>query len=296
LLSYTPTTLQEIQHDVLTEANVKLIVKREDLNHPSISGNKWWKLKYNLEEAANQKKKTLLTFGGAYSNHIYATACAAKETGFESIGLIRGEETLPLNATLSFARACGMTINYISREDYRRKHEKKFIEDVRHRYGDHYLIPEGGTNNLAVKGCAEFARQHLKNIPADYVCLAVGTGGTMAGIIEGLQNEKEIIGIPVLKGGEFLSDEIKALIQNFSGSVYNNWHLETDYHFGGYAKSSPALADFISIMRLKNNLPLDIVYTAKLMWGILDCVEKGEFRNGSTILAIHTGGLQTLTF
>jgi 1-aminocyclopropane-1-carboxylate deaminase/D-cysteine desulfhydrase-like pyridoxal-dependent ACC family enzyme len=290
------TPLQEIQHDVLTEANVKLIVKREDLNHPSISGNKWWKLKYNLEEAAKQKKKTLLTFGGAYSNHIYATAAAAKDADFESVGLIRGEQTLPLNATLSFARACGMTIHYINREDYRRKHEKKFIEGLRNKYEDFYLIPEGGTNDLAVKGCVEFAAEYLKNIDADYVCLAVGTGGTMAGVIEGIQNKKEVVGFPVLKGGEFLSDEIKTLIKNFSGMVYNNWRLETDYHFGGYAKSSPELENFISTMQSKNNLPLDKIYTAKLMWGILDCVKKGEFERGSTILAIHTGGLQTLTF
>jgi 1-aminocyclopropane-1-carboxylate deaminase len=294
LLIYKSTPLQEIEHDVLREADVRLIVKREDLNHSSISGNKWWKLKCNLEEAAKQKKKTLLTFGGAYSNHIYATAAAAKEAGFECIGLIRGEETLPLNATLSFAGSSGMKIHYISREDYRRKHEKKFVEDLNDRFGDFYLIPEGGTNALAVKGCAEFAMQYLRNIDADYVCLAVGTGGTMAGIIEGMQDEKEIIGFPILKGGEFLSDEIKALIQNFSGSVYHNWHLETDYHFGGYAKSSPALEDFISIMRAKN-LPLDMVYTSKLMWGILDCAKKGKFRSGSTVLAIHTGGLQGLT-
>jgi 1-aminocyclopropane-1-carboxylate deaminase len=288
LIRYAPTPVQEIHHETLHQAGVRLLVKREDLNHPFISGNKWWKLKYNLEEAFQQKKKTLLTFGGAYSNHIYAAAAAAREAGFESIGIIRGEETLPLNHTLTFAKSCGMKIHYVSREEYRSKEGESFIKKLQNLFGDFYLIPEGGTNELAVKGCAEFAEQHLKEINADYICVAVGTGGTIAGIIEGFLGEKKIVGFPVLKGGEFFYNDIKDILPK----PYSNWHLETAYHFGGYAKSTRSLTDFIAEMKSEHDLLLDQVYTAKLLWGVLECVKAGKFRRKSTVLVLHSGGLQ----
>jgi 1-aminocyclopropane-1-carboxylate deaminase len=292
LLQYAETPVQEIHHSILDEVGVRLLVKREDLNHPLISGNKWWKLKYNLEEAANQKKKTLLTFGGAYSNHIYATAAAAREAGFESIGIIRGEETQPLNNTLNFAQSCGMKISYATREAYRNKTDKDFVDELHNQFGEFYIIPEGGTNALAVKGCSDFATEYLKHIEADYVCLPVGTGGTMAGIIDGLHNEKEIIGFPVLKAGEFLYDEIKNLLHDLRSSAYTNWTLETNYHFGGYAKFTDKLLDFIREINVSNNLPLDHVYTAKLFLAVLDCAKKERFKRNTTVLTVHTGGLQ----
>jgi 1-aminocyclopropane-1-carboxylate deaminase len=292
LLQYTPTPIQEIHHKLLEQAGVKLLVKREDLNHPYISGNKWWKLKYNLHEARQQNLKTLLTFGGAYSNHIYATAAAAKELNFESVGVIRGEETLPLNTTLTFAKHCGMKLHYIDRTSYRKKDDKDFLDALRQEFGEFFLIPEGGTNSLAVCGCSEFAQTHIKPFEADYVCLAVGTGGTMAGIVEGLHGEKEIIGFPVLKGGEFLQGEIENLINNFSGRSFTNWKLDTSYHHGGYAKTTKALMSFIDEMKIEHDLPLDHVYTGKLMWAVMDYVEKGKFQNGATILVLHSGGLQ----
>lgn len=251
-----------------------------------------WKLKYNFEEVRRKLFKVVITFGGAYSNHIYATAAAAKELNLESIGIIRGEETLPLNTTLTFAKQCGMRLYYVSREEYRNKNENSFIQNLHNRFGEFYLIPEGGTNNLAVKGCAEFA-QTLSEIDFDYCCVPVGTGGTMAGIIAGLNKEKEIIGFPVLKGGEFLQVEIENLLTAFSSESYRNWKLDTSYHHGGYAKGSPELLTFINRMRHEHNLPLDPIYTGKLLWAVMDYVTKGKFKRGSTVLILHTGGLQS---
>lgn len=262
------------------------MIKREDQNHPFVSGNKWWKLKYNLEEAAINGQTPLLTFGGAYSNHIYASAAAAHELGLKSIGIIRGEETLSLNPTLAFAKAKGMQLQYVSREEYRNKTESSFIEQLHNQFGDFYLIPEGGTNELAVRGCAEFANQLSSEVDFDYLCLPVGTGGTIAGIIEGLDESKKIIGFPVLKGATFLEDEIMRY------TTKNNWQLVYDYHFGGYAKITHELTEFMDQVEKQFNIPLDPIYTAKMMFGGMDLIKKKFFAPGSTILAIHTGGLQ----
>jgi 1-aminocyclopropane-1-carboxylate deaminase len=292
LNTYHSTPIYELQHNLLKKANVKLLVKREDLNHSLISGNKWWKLKYNLEQATQLNKTTILTFGGAYSNHIYATAAAAREANLKSIGIIRGEESLPLNQTLTFAINQGMEIHYISRSDYREKTTSNFINNLINTFGDFYLIPEGGTNEFAVKGCAEFARQELHNIDFDYLFLPVGTGGTMAGIICGLGGTRHITGISVLKNGDFLKNEIETLVKNFSNEFYRNWSLLTAYHHGGYAKVTDELLNFIATMKIEHNLPLDPVYTGKLLWAVLKEIESGMVRPGSTVLALHTGGLQ----
>jgi 1-aminocyclopropane-1-carboxylate deaminase len=284
-LSYQKTPIQEI---VLPDSGVKLFVKREDLNHPFVSGNKWWKLKYNLEEAQQQDRDALLTFGGAYSNHIFATASAASEMGLKSIGIIRGEETLPLNETLSFAKSRGMQLHYISREAYRTKTDEDFIEQLKKRFGNFYLIPEGGTNDLAVKGCAEFATQLCAEIEFDYLCLPIGTGGTMAGIIESVDMRKRIIGFPVLKGAQFLEQEISS----FLSSSTQNWSLNYDYHFGGYAKYGEPLLEFMKKIRKEHSIPLDRIYTAKMVYGVLDLIRKKFFDKGSSVLMVHTGGLQ----
>lgn len=286
MLRYTPTPIQEIHNAVFDRAGVQVLVKREDLNHPYVSGNKWWKLKYNLLEAQRLGKKTLLTFGGAYSNHIYATAAAASEVGFESIGIIRGEETLPLNPTLSFARSRGMRLYYVSREAYRRKEKTEFIEQLHHQFGDFYLIPEGGTNELAVQGVEEFARTLGSRF--HYLCCAVGTGGTLAGLIRGATGAKKIIGVSVLKGAEYLRDHIGAL----TGPGYHNWMLNFNHHYGGYAKSTLALDAFIKKSKDEYHLPLDPVYTAKLTSAIFEMVVDGQFTRGSVLLLLHTGGLQ----
>lgn len=284
LLKYDKTPVIELRNAISKQSGIRILVKREDLNHPEISGNKWWKLKYNLE-AATSTGQTLLTFGGAYSNHIYATAAAAKELQLKSIGIIRGEETLPLNATLSFATQAGMKLKYVSRDVYRRKNETAFLDQLRNEFGEFYWIPEGGTNDLAIKGCTEFGESLLSEIKFDYVCLPVGTGGTMAGVINGVR-EKRVIGFSSLKGGEFLEDEIKKF------TTCTNWEIMHDYHFGGYAKSTPTLNDFIQDFEKEFKIPLDPVYTSKMMFGVFDLMRKGFFKPGSTVLLIHTGGLQ----
>jgi 1-aminocyclopropane-1-carboxylate deaminase len=286
MLAYHETPIHEIVDPKLEHAGVLLHVKREDLNHPFVSGNKWWKLKYNLEQASRLGKDTLLTFGGAYSNHIYATAAAAREAGLKSIGVIRGEETLPLSPTLSFAIECGMELHYISREKYQEKIEKKFHDELHNKYGDFYMLPEGGTNDLAIKGVQEFARK-LGQL-ADYVCCAVGTGGTLAGLVKEISSFTTVLGFSSLKGG-FLKREVATWLGDSESS---NWDVINEYHFGGYAKHDRSLLDFISYQENTNQLPLEHVYTGKCLFGIYDLVEKGYFRKGSKILFIHTGGLQ----
>jgi 1-aminocyclopropane-1-carboxylate deaminase len=292
LISYQQTPITELTEPTVEAAGVRLLIKREDLNHPSVSGNKWWKLKYNLAEAIRLKHTTLLTFGGAYSNHIYATAAAAKELGLRSIGIIRGEETDLLNSTLTFAKTCGMHLHYVSREAYRHKTEIQFIEDLRKQFGTFYLIPEGGTNGLALKGCEEFAQNILSEIEFDYLCLPVGTGGTLAGIAEGLGETKKIIGFSSLKGGTFLEGEIRNLLKDGEKGMVSQWGIHTEYHFGGYGKRTEELETFIEIQWQQHKLPLDPVYTAKMMFGVWDLVKKGRFERGSTVLILHTGGLQ----
>lgn len=288
MLTYIPTPIQEIHDPLFDQAGVRVLVKREDLNHPYVSGNKWWKLKYNLEEAKKLGRKTLLTFGGAYSNHIFSTAAAAHELGFESIGIIRGEETLPLNPTLSFAKSRGMKLKYISREVYRQKTSTEFIKKLHDEFGDFYLIPEGGTNALAVKGVEEFAQTLGDGF--DYLCCAVGTGGTLAGLVKGIPADKTILGFSVLKGGDFLNDEVERMLEKKT----ENWGIQTDYHFGGYGKTTEILFNFIKDQAIRNNLPLDSVYTGKAFAGICDLVENKYFRSHATLLFIHSGGLQLI--
>lgn len=292
-LSYSETPVVEINHPLLDLRGIHLLVKREDLNHKLVSGNKWWKLKYNVIEARRQQKNTLLTFGGAYSNHIYATAATAAILRFASIGIIRGEKTLPVNSTLDFAIRQNMTLHYLSREVYRRKSETEVIESLKSKFGDFYLIPEGGTNSLAVEGTAEFGRQLLRT-QFDYALLAVGTGGTMAGLIRGFEGQRHIIGVPVLKGGAYLVDEIKGLSQEGNGqdNNNNNWNLWTEYHHGGYAKTTPHLLSFMREMQHTFRIPLDHVYTGKLLYAIFQEIENGAFPKGTSLLAVHTGGLQ----
>jgi 1-aminocyclopropane-1-carboxylate deaminase len=285
--------IQEILDPIFSESGLRVFIKREDLIHPHVSGNKWRKLNYNLIEAKRLDHHTLLTFGGAYSNHIYATAAAANEAGFNSIGIVRGEElsNKPLNHTLSFARLNGMDLQFITREKYRQKSDQRFIDELKERCGDFYLIPEGGTNNLAIKGCEEIVNDEVRQF--DVVCLSVGTGGTISGVIAAATKHQQVIGFSVLKG-DFLKKDVEDLLINYSGNRYDNWQIETDYHFGGYAKSNNELLKFIHDFETKHDIPLEPIYTGKMMYGLYDKIKKGSFKSGSRILAIHTGGLQGL--
>ena len=271
------------------DSRIELFIKREDAIHPFISGNKYRKLKYNLEAAKKLGFTKLLTFGGAYSNHIAAVAFAGKEFDFETIGVIRGEELkdkIQENSTLLFAESCSMQFDFVSRNDYRHKNSETFIESLKQKHQDFYLIPEGGTNNLAVKGAEEILTETDSYF--DFICCAVGTGGTISGLINCSQPSQQILGFPALKG-DFLQEDISKFVTK------KNWSLISDYHFGGYAKINADLVHFINRFKKENNIPLDPVYTGKMMFGVFDMIEKGYFPKGSKILAIHTGGLQGIT-
>ncbi|MDG1870377.1 MAG: pyridoxal-phosphate dependent enzyme [Flavobacterium sp.] len=266
--------------------SITLTVKREDLLHPFVSGNKFRKLKYNLLEAKNQNKSGLLTFGGAYSNHIAAVAYAAKEAGMRSIGVIRGDELADKileNPTLKFAQECGMQFEFVSREVYRNKSEEVYLEQLQNRYDDCFIIPEGGTNALAIKGCEEILTQD--DATFDFVCCAVGTAGTISGIINSALPHQKVLGFPALKG-DFLQDEIRIFVEN------KNWELLTDYHFGGYGKVTAELIDFINQFFEDTGVLSDPIYTGKMFCGVIDLITNNYFPPKSKILLIHTGGLQ----
>ena len=280
------TENQEVHLPILDQKKVSLVLKREDCIHPLISGNKYRKLKYNLKEAKTQGFDTLLTFGGAFSNHIAATAYAGKIHGLKTIGIIRGEELAQKwqeNSTLKLAESHGMQFKFVSREAYREKDTPQFIDDLKEEFGAFYLLPEGGTNPLAIKGCEEILTTSDANF--NIVCCAVGTGGTIAGISNGAFTSQKVLGFPALKG-DFLQEDICKF------ALRENWKLVTDYHFGGYAKVTEELVSFINDFKLNTQIPLDPIYTGKMIYGILDLIQKGYFPPKTKILAIHSGGLQ----
>ena len=289
--------LQQLNSPFLDKANVQLYIKRDDLIHPQFGGNKWRKLKYNLIYARDNQFDTLLTFGGAWSNHIYATAAAGKYFGFNTIGLIRGEQHNPLNTTLSFAEECGMKLHYINREQYRKKNETAFLKKIKQQFGHVYILPEGGSNSLAVIGCGEIVQEinHDMDRPFDVICCASGTGATLAGLIFSIEAEKTIInktviGFSALKGGEFLTTEVS----NFLGNkrTKSNWRIESRFHFGGYAKINNELIRFMHKFKSQYDITLDAVYTAKMFYGLFELIKSGTFKPGTVIIAVHSGGLQ----
>lgn len=274
---------QEIQVD---NASVKLFIRREDLIHPFVSGNKFRKLKYNLLQAKKENQHTLLTFGGAYSNHIAATAFAGKENGFQTVGVIRGEELetkIHENPTLLFAQDCGMKFEFVSRDAYRMKDTANFIEKLKIKFGSFYLVPEGGTNEFAVNGCEEILNKADEKY--DFICCAVGTGGTISGLINSSFEGQKVLGFPALKG-DFLQKDIRNFVKK------DNFSLLNEYHFGGYGKVTNELIEFINSFYKKNKIPLDPIYTGKMVFGVIDLIQKDYFPKNAKILLIHTGGLQ----
>ncbi len=295
-LIFTPPFIQQINSKITREADVNLSVLRLDVMHPWVNGNKWFKLKYNLLEAKQKNFTKLLTFGGAYSNHIYATAAAGNLLGFHTIGVIRGEEKLPLNPTLSFAVQQGMELVYMSRQMYRQRSTTALDEYLRQRFGEVFIIPEGGNNLNGVRGCTEIISEATA---FDYICLACGTATTLAGIALSLHQGQKAIAFPVLKNGSFLAKEIENLLTNYLASglptPYNSpafWELMCDYHFGGYAKVNQQLLQFSHEFTEAHGVPLDYVYTAKMFYGVMDLLQQGFFGKGKSLLLAHTGGLQ----
>ncbi len=286
--------IQKVNLPLFEQKEVEVFVKREDLIHPYVSGNKYRKLKYNILEAKKKHSK-LLTFGGAYSNHILAVAYIGKISNINTIGIIRGEELsrkfeseLRTNPILSKAMDYGMKLEFISRTDYREKNQEWFIQELRQKFGGFYLIPEGGTNYLAVKGCQEIlnCKTHNYNV----ICCAVGTGGTIAGIINNSQSNQKVIGFAALKQVNFLISEIEKYII----STKNNWKIYKDDYFGGYAKYNDELIRFINDVKIKTSLSLDPIYTGKMFYKICKLIECDTFDKGMQILMIHTGGMQSI--
>ena len=270
--------------------NIKLtsqiFLKPEYAIHPTVSGNKIRKLKYNLDKFKKGNYEGVLTFGGAFSNHIAATAAAGNTLGIPTIGVIRGMEVsakIGSNRTLSYAQKCGMKLEFISRAEYKLKTEKSYLASLESKYPNYYIIPEGGTNHLAVKGCEEI----LTDVDRQYdvICCAVGTGGTLSGIINSSLPHQKIIGFPALKGAFLKQDICKFAKQS-------NWDLCQDYHFGGYAKVHLNLIKFINRFKREFKIPLDPIYTGKMLFGVFDMMDKGMFSKSQKVLAIHTGGLQ----
>ncbi len=265
---------------------LSLEVKREDLIHSIVSGNKYRKLKYNVLSAKEGGYDTLLTFGGAFSNHIAAVSAVGNICGLKTIGVIRGEELADKiggNPTLLQAKENGMTFKFVSRSDYRRKAEDSFLKALKTEFGNFYKIPEGGTNDMAVKGCEEILTEEDKEF--DYVCAPVGTGGTLSGLINSSRPNQKILGFSALKGG-FLYEDISKFAKQ------ENWELINDYHFGGYAKINTELVTFLNAFHTVHGIPLDPIYTGKMVYGIMDMIKQGYFPENSRILVIHTGGLQ----
>lgn len=269
----------------LSTPGVTLSIRREDLLHPVISGNKYRKLKYNLLQAKAENKTTLLTFGGAFSNHIAAVAAASQEYGFTTVGIIRGEELASMrrNSTLEFAYGCGMQLKYVTREWYRNKETNAFVELLEQEFGAFYLLPEGGTNALAVKGCEEILNE--RDAVFNYICCSAGTGGTAAGISRSATPEQKVLAFAALKG-DFLTEAISSFMPK------SNFEVVTGYEFGGYGKISADLIEFVNAFKKKYNIALDPIYTGKMLFGVMDRIKAGYFPKGSNILAIHTGGQQ----
>ena len=275
---------QDIKAQELSQYGCTLTIKRDDVLHPEISGNKFRKLKYILLDAREKGATQLLTFGGAFSNHIAATAAAGKLHGFKTIGIIRGQELKNSNnPTLYYAKSCGMALHFIDRAQYKLKNTAEFTATLKDKFGEFYSIPEGGTNALAIKGCEEILEE--SDSIFDYICVPVGTGGTITGIINTVQTHQKVLGFSALKG-DFLNAEVSKLTSK------EQWEITDQYCFGGYAKINLELISFINQFSENHNIQLDPVYTGKMIFGIFDLIKQGWFKKNSRILAIHTGGLQ----
>lgn len=273
----------ELADDRAERRGVRLFLKRDDLVHPELPGNKWRKLRHNIGPA--REHGTVLTFGGAYSNHVRATAAAGRIFGFATIGVIRGEEHLPLNDVLADAERMGMRLTYMDRTTYRRKHDPDVVDALRERWGRFHLLPEGGSNALAVRGCEELGAE-VRGF--DVVCCPCGTGGTLAGIAAGLARRQRAIGFSVLKGG-FMDGEVERLQRETYGGRRGDWRVEDGFHFGGYARRTPELEAFADDFAGRHGIVLDRIYTAKMMFGVLALAERGAFPEGSRVLAVITG-------
>ncbi|BBN80281.1 1-aminocyclopropane-1-carboxylate deaminase [Pseudoalteromonas sp. A25] len=286
---FPESPLQVISHPLLKQKNITLTVKRDDLHHPHIAGNKWRKLKYNLIKMQQERKAAFLTFSGPFSNHLYAVSMACKLFSLEGNVIIRGPHLDENNPTIRMARACGVKLHTVDRATYRLRYQESYLNELQQQFAHCHLIPEGGSNQFAMLGLKELAQSLPKS---DYIMCATGSGGTLAGLINASSCKTSIIGIAVLKQAEYLNSDILRLAPKAANQ--SNWQLMCDFHDGGYGKFSAELWQFCQTMRKNYNLPLEPIYSGKLFYALWHLLEQDFFAPGSHITAIHTGGLQGL--
>lgn len=282
-----PSPLCEVDDARFGRRGVRLLLKRDDLIHPELVGNKWRKLAPNLDEAAG---RTVLTFGGAYSNHLRATAAAGRLLGLRTVGVVRGQELAgrPLNPSLARCAADGMRLHFVDRAAYRRKAEPETLAAVLRaaHAEDAYVVPEGGSNSAAVRGCRALGEELAGH--ADVIAVACGTGGTLAGLAAGADGGVRVLGVPVLRGG-FLTEGIRALQTGAFGGPRGDWSIEERFHFGGYARTTPELEAFAADFEHRHGVPVERVYVAKLLYALVALAEENAFSRGSTVAAVITG-------
>ena len=281
--------VQEIHHPLLEQKKIKLAIKRDDLLHPIISGNKWRKLKYNLINMQTQGCDSFVTFGGAFSNHLYACAMGCKAFNLKGHAIIRGPELDKRNPTIKMALACGMQLHTVDRKTYRQRHNPEYLASLQNQFPNSLIIPEGGTNQAALQGVMELAQSLPKS---NYVVCATGSGGTLAGLAKGCTGNTQVIGVAVLKQADYLNHDIRQLLTTQHQGA--PWQLLTDFHYGGYGKFTDEVWTFCELMRQTFHLPLEPIYTGKMLFAIWQLISQDYFPKGSSITAIHTGGLQGL--
>jgi 1-aminocyclopropane-1-carboxylate deaminase len=284
--TFGSSILSKIDDPLLQHHHIELWLKRDDLLHPVVSGNKWRKLKHILAHALSLDAHTLISMGGAYSNHLHALAFVGNALGLKTAAFVRGEQGRSLTPTLQDAHDWGMALNFVSRTTYRELRNYKGWQDLPDLQAGQYWLPEGGAQPLALQGVAELTAEI--DIPYDMLCAPCGTGTTLAGLIGAAPAHAHVTGFAALKNAGFLHDDVGHLLAR----PYPNWHINLDYHGGGFAKISPELIDFINHFQTKTSITLEPVYTGKMLFGLYDLIKQGAFKPGQKIIALHTGGLQ----
>ncbi len=294
-----PSPLQPVKHPILDFLQLRLSVKRDDLLHPEISGNKWRKLKYNLLEARRQRVNHIISFGGAYSNHLHALAAAGFHFGFQTTAIVRGESRYADNPTLKQCAAWGMELQFVTRQEYKKRAEPVYLQSLQASYPNALIVPEGGSSQSALPGVAEAVQEIFQQAehPVDHIITATGSGGTLAGIIAGVRQHHPktlATGIAVLKNAHYLNQEITSLLKDSRCGQQTQWRLQTEFHHGGYARVPGKLLDFCEQFTRQTGIPVEPIYTGKMFYGLFQLIEQGYFEQGQHIVALHTGGLQGL--
>lgn len=285
-LTFKPSILTKIDDPLLARYDIELWMKRDDLLHPVISGNKWRKLKYSLDHALSSEADTIISMGGAYSNHLHALAYAGRAVGLKTLGFIRGEQPEKLTPALYDMQNWGMKLFFVSRYNYRLLRQYKGCHDLPGLKPQQYWLPEGGAQALALKGVAELVNEI--DVLYDILCAPCGTGATLAGLIDAVPDPVSVMGFAALKNAEFLQVDVESLLPRPSP----NWQINHNYHFGGFAKTNAELMAFITDFEFKTGIPLEPVYTGKMMYALYDLIARHNFQPGQRIIAVHTGGLQ----